>query len=114
MTRIRSESDSTSSSSSEIEQDRPPLVALLDHAAVEVLDRPDVEAARRLRGDQHLRIAGDLSRHDDLLLVAAGEPAGAASAARRRGRRTRRSALPRALDEPLGNSQPHFASGAFA
>ena len=41
------------------------------------LDRADVEAARRLRGDQHLRVACDLAGDDDLLLVAAGERGGA-------------------------------------
>ena len=39
------------------------------------LDRADVETARRLRRDQHLRVAVDLAREDDLLLVAAGEAA---------------------------------------
>ena len=57
------------------EQDRAPLVALLDEPPVQVLDRADVEAARRLRRDQHLRVARDLARDDDLLLVAAREPA---------------------------------------
>src|SRR5581483_7238111 len=59
------------------EEDRPPLVALLDQPAVDELDRADVEAARRLRGDQHLRVAIDLAREDHLLLVAARELAGA-------------------------------------
>ena len=44
--------------------------------AVHELDRADVEPARRLRGDEQLRIAPDLARDDDLLLVAAGEVAG--------------------------------------
>ena len=50
--------------------------------------------SRRRRGRasaaprQHLRVAVDLARDDDLLLVAARERAGAASAGRRRGRRT--------------------------
>ena len=55
------------------EQDRPALVSLLDEASVDELDRADVEPARRLGGDQHLRVALDLAREDHLLLVAAGE-----------------------------------------
>ena len=74
------------------EQDAAALVALLDEPAVDELDRADVEPARRLGGDQHLRVAVDLAREDHLLLVAAGEPAQRASAGRRRGRRTRGSA----------------------
>src|SRR5438067_12154706 len=37
------------------------------------LDCPDVETARRLRGDQDPRVPRHLARDDDLLLVAAGE-----------------------------------------
>src|SRR5207253_1535127 len=47
------------------EQDGLALVALLDEAAVHVLDRADVETARRLRGDQHVRGARDLAAADD-------------------------------------------------
>ena len=75
MTRIRSESERISSSSSETSRIAASLVALLDEAAVHELDRADVEAPRRLRGDQHLRVAVDLAGEDDLLLVAAGEAA---------------------------------------
>ena len=57
------------------EQDRAALVALGDEPPVHVLDRADVEAARRLRRDQHVRVARDLARDDDLLLVAARERA---------------------------------------
>ena len=53
------------------------------------LDRADVEAARGLRGDEHLRVAVDLACEHDLLLVAAGEGA----------RRRRRAA---AADVELG------------
>ena len=82
------------------EQDRAALVALGDEPPVEVLDRADVEAARRLRRDEHLRVAGDLPRGDELLLVAARE---------RAGRRERPAAahvelvdqVPRARNEPL-------------
>ena len=69
------------------EQDGASLVALLDQPAVHELDRADVEAARGLRGDQNLRVALDLAGEHDLLLVAAGEAAGARASARRRGRR---------------------------
>ena len=62
MTRIRSESERISSSSSETSRIAAALVALLDEPAVHELDRADVEAARRLRGDQHLRVAVDLAR----------------------------------------------------
>ena len=57
------------------EQDRVTLVPLGDEPLVHVLDRTDVQPARRLRRDQHDRIARDLARDDDLLLVAAGEGA---------------------------------------
>ena len=57
------------------EQDRATLVALLDEPPVEVLDRAHVEAARRLRRHEHARVARDLARGDDLLLVAARERA---------------------------------------
>src|SRR5581483_10563268 len=59
------------------EQDRAAAVALGDEALVHVLDRADVQAARRLSGDQDLRVARDLTRDDHLLLVPAGEGAGA-------------------------------------
>src|SRR5262249_23897174 len=59
------------------QQDRPPLVALLDEAAGEVLDRAHVETAGGLRRDQALRVACDLTGGDDLLLVSAREAAGA-------------------------------------
>src|SRR5439155_22480478 len=55
------------------EQHSAALVSLLDQAPVDELDRADVEAASRLRRDQHLRVTVDLAREDDLLLVAARE-----------------------------------------
>ena len=76
------------------EQDRAALVALGDEAAVEELDRPHVEAARRLGRDQHLRVARDLARDDDLLLVAAGEAA--------RARLRAAAAHVELLDQPCG------------
>src|SRR6185437_6630921 len=57
------------------EEDRSPFAALLDESPVQELDRADVEAARRLRRDQHLRIARDLACGDDLLLVSPRERA---------------------------------------
>src|SRR3954447_22448760 len=71
----------------ELERDEEhglPCVPLLDEPPVDELDRADVEAARRLRRDQHLRVAVDLAREHDLLLVAARE----------RVRRRRRRAAP--------------------
>src|SRR5437762_2696576 len=41
------------------QEDRASLVSLLDQSSVQIFDRPDVEAARRLRCDQHLRVARD-------------------------------------------------------
>ena len=58
------------------EQDAAARVALGDQAAVDELDRPDVEAARGLRGDEHARVAGDLAGDDALLLVAARQRRG--------------------------------------
>ena len=40
---------------------------------MEVLDRSDVETASRLRGDEHARVAIDLTSGDELLLVSARE-----------------------------------------
>ena len=113
MTRIRSESERISSSSSETSRIAAALVALLDEPAVDELDRADVEAARRLRGDQHPRVALDLAREDDLLLVAARErrprgvcgppPRTSNSWIRRRARSTSRR----------GKSQPKRESGGW-
>ena len=93
------------------EQDRAALVALGDEPAVQELDRADVEAARRLRGDQDPRVARDLARDDELLLVAAGERR-CPRRGPRRARRTRRSAPSRRSTRRLGRSQPDVASRA--
>ena len=53
------------------EEDGGPGVALLDDPAVDELDAPDVEAARRLVEDEQAKVAIELAGHDDLLLVAA-------------------------------------------
>ena len=58
------------------DQDRRAGVALLDEPPVDVLDRADVEAARRLRGEDELHRHRELARDDDLLLVAARQGAG--------------------------------------
>ena len=54
------------------------LVARLDDALVDVFDRADVEAARRLRGDHQLDVARQLAADDQLLLVAARKVVGEA------------------------------------
>src|SRR5581483_2994582 len=59
------------------EKDRAPFVAFRDQAPMEKLDGADVEAASRLRRDQNLRVARDLPRRDDLLLIAARKAGGA-------------------------------------
>src|SRR4051794_11729794 len=57
------------------EEDGSAGVALLHEAAVDELDRAHVQTARRLGGDQHLRVAVDLAGENDLLLVAARQGA---------------------------------------
>ena len=75
------------------------------------LDRADVEPARRLRGDQDLRVAVDLAGEDDLLLVAAGEAGRRASVGPPP--RTSNSSISRrgTLDQARGESQPNRESG---
>ena len=58
-------------------------VALGDDALVDEFDRADVDAARRLPDEQDFRIALDLAREHDLLLVAAGEIGGLEQGRRR-------------------------------
>jgi len=53
------------------DQDGGAVVALLDDAAVDVLDRSDVDPTCGLRGDDQLGLAGELPGDDQLLLVAA-------------------------------------------
>ena len=43
---------------------------------MDVFDRADVESARRLHGDEQLRVLVDLPGDDGLLLVAAGHTPG--------------------------------------
>ena len=110
MTRIRSESERISSSSSETSRIARPSSRSSIEAAVDELDRADVEPARRLRGDQDARVAVDLAREHDLLLVAAGE----AARARLRAAAADVVLLDQpgaALDEAAGNSQPNLRVG---
>src|SRR5260221_7056748 len=53
------------------EQDGRPLIASAAELPVDELDRADVDAARRLRRQQHAWIAGHLACDDDVLLIAA-------------------------------------------
>ena len=71
------------------EEHRGALVADLDDAAVDELDRPDVEPAGRLGHHEQLHVAGQLAGDDHLLLVAAREVATGHVRARACGRRTR-------------------------
>ena len=87
-------------------------VARLDELAVDELDRPDVESPRRLRREQHARVARDLAREDDLLLVASRQRAARGRRAGRRGRRTARAAVARRSHERFGKSQPNREYGS--
>ena len=80
------------------EQDAAARVALGDQAAVDELDRADVQAARGLRGDEHARVARDLARDDALLLVAARQ---------RRGQRCRAAAAHVVLLDEAGGAVAH-------
>ena len=57
------------------QQHRPPLGLLLEDLAPDELDRADVEAPRRLCGEQQLRIGLELASEDQLLLIAARQRA---------------------------------------
>ena len=50
---------------------RCPGSRIVDDAAVDEFDRPDVEAARRLRDEEQLEVVRELAGDDHLLLVAA-------------------------------------------
>src|SRR6478736_6247032 len=95
------------------EEDRSSLVAFLDQAAVDEFDRADVEPSRRLSGDQDLRVAVDLTREHDLLLVAAGQAPGA-----RRGTAPAHVELPdqraRPLNQPAGEEPAEARRGGRA
>ena len=72
------------------EQHGPAGVALLDQPPVDELDRSDVEAARRLCGEQHAWRGLDLPGQHELLLVPARQRARAGVRSPRRGRRRAR------------------------
>src|SRR5207248_8003011 len=55
------------------EQDAGAPAPGLDEPAMDELDRSDVQATRRLCGEEHLRISRDLAADDDLLLIASRE-----------------------------------------
>ena len=78
-------------------------------AAVDELDGADVEAPRRLRGDEDARVAVDLAGQDDLLLVAARDarPGGLGPPPR-----TSNSLISRRpLDEPAGKEPAEAGVG---
>src|SRR6266851_5239618 len=53
------------------QKNRRALIPLLHQPAMDELDGPDVDTARRLGREQDLRVAGHLAGDDDLLLVSA-------------------------------------------
>ena len=77
ITAMRSESANSSSRSSLIRSTAPPLRAQRQELPVDELGRADVDAARRLRGEQDLRVARELAGEQRLLQIAAGQRAGA-------------------------------------
>ena len=79
------------------QQDRAAGVAQRDELAVDELDRADIDAARRLRHEQQLRLQLELAADDQLLLIAARQRA-------RRQLRIRRTHI-EALDD-LGGAPP--------
>ena len=74
--------------------------------------RADVDAAGRVRGDQHLRLVAHLPADDELLLVAAGQRAGRHVDARACGRRTRRRCARCPRRAPRDVEQPALARWA--
>ena len=71
MTAIRSDSSRTSSSSAETSRIAAPASRISIDSAVDELDAPDVQAARRLVQHQELGLAAELAGDDRLLLVPA-------------------------------------------
>jgi hypothetical protein len=55
------------------QQHRYASIAHIHNLAMDVLDRADIQAARRLVSDQQVHRAAQLTGHDHLLLVAARE-----------------------------------------
>ena len=58
-----------------IEKNRFSLVALIDNILVDIFDRADVKTAGRVHGNEQIFVVLNLTRDDDLLLIAAGEGA---------------------------------------
>ena len=77
ITAMRSESWNSSSRSSLISSTRAAARPQVEELAVDELGGADIDAARRLGGEQDLRLVGDLAGEQRLLQVAAGERAGA-------------------------------------
>ena len=75
ITAMRSESARISASSADTSRIALPALRACAQLRVNELDRAHVHAARRLRGEQHLKRAAHLARDDDLLLVAARQRA---------------------------------------
>jgi hypothetical protein len=65
------------------EQHRAARVALGQQPPMNRVDRAEIDPARRVRGEQHRRRARQLTRNDQLLLIAAGQLAGEALRLRR-------------------------------
>ena len=72
ITAMRSDSAMISSNSDETSSTASPR-SRFSMMRVDVLDGADIQAARRLDGDQQLDRPRELARHDHLLLVAARE-----------------------------------------
>src|SRR5690242_16795345 len=59
------------------QENAAPFVALAHKLAMDELDSADIQSARRLDREQDVGLAIELARDDQLLLIAAGEGAGA-------------------------------------
>ena len=79
MTAMRSQISKSSSSSSETTSTATPASRRSMQRLADLRSGADVHAPGRLRGDQHLRRLPDLAADDELLQVAAGQAARAAS-----------------------------------
>ena len=55
------------------EQNADAVIALIHDVLVDILDRADVQATRRMHCDQQFRLSADFTRDDHLLLIAAGK-----------------------------------------
>ena len=103
---MRSESARISSSASETSSTAPPRSR---NAAIRRWMKAvpgDVDAARRLRGDEELRRALEFARDREALLVAAGKAAGRIARARRSAPTSRVSAFRASARSPRGAASP--------